>query len=160
MKRRSFLLTLLAVPVVARAQSTEPTEAQKELPKEQLTIISSDGKRHVFNVEMATTIEQQTVGLMFRKQVPPDGGMLFDWGTPRDSTMWMRNTIAPLDMIFIGQDGTIKHIAENAVPESLAMIESGGPVRATLEVAAGTARRLDIHVGNKVEAPSLNTKPQ
>jgi len=147
MKRRLLLAVLLLAPLAARAQTT----AQPELPKEKLTIVTRDGQRHDFNVEMALTPDQQTVGLMFRKEVPPDGGMLFDWGTPRESTMWMRNTVSSLDMIFINADGTIRRIAENTVPESLATISSGGPVRATLELAAGMARRLGIHVGDKVE---------
>ena len=159
MKRRLFLSTLAAIPALAHAQA-EPTEAQKELPKENLTIVTKDGKRHDFNVEMALTPEQQTVGLMFRKHVPEDGGMLFDWGVPRDSTMWMRNTVSSLDMVFINADGTIRRIAENTVPESLAIIESGGPVRATLELAAGTARRLGIHSGDKVEQRIFEKKPE
>jgi uncharacterized membrane protein (UPF0127 family) len=76
--------------------------------------------------------------------------MLFDWGGARASQMWMKNTISALDMLFINADGTIRHIAEHTVPQSLAVIDSGGPVRATLEVAAGTAERLDIRVGDKV----------
>lgn len=149
---RRLLLSLLLVTGLA-APGWAQTEAQKELPKEKITIVGKDGARHVLNVEMATTPEQQMVGEMFRTQVPADGGMLFDWGAPRDSAMWMRNTLVSLDMIFIDADGTVRRIAENAVPQSLATIESGGPVRATLEVAAGTARRLNIHVGDKVEAP-------
>src|SRR5690242_12826349 len=101
-------------------------------------------------VEMALTTDQQTIGLMFRPTVPPDGGMLFDWGAPRESEMWMKNTIAPLDMVFINADGTIRAIAENTVPQSLAVIDSRGPVRATLELAAGTTARLDIRVGDRV----------
>lgn len=155
MKRRLFLVALAGAPLLAHAQ----TAAQPELPKEKLTIVTRDGQRHEFNVEMALTPEQQTVGLMFRKEVPADGGMLFDWGAPRTSTMWMRNTVAPLDMLFIGADGTIKRIAENTVPESLAIIDSGGPVRATLELAAGTSRRLGIHVGDKVEQRIFEGKP-
>jgi uncharacterized protein len=77
--------------------------------------------------------------------------MLFDWVTPHSSQMWMRNTIAPLDMVFINADGTIRSIAENTVPESLAVIDSRGPVRATLELAAGTTAKLNILVGDKVE---------
>jgi uncharacterized membrane protein (UPF0127 family) len=100
---------------------------------------------------MAITPDQQTVGLMFRPTVPADGGMLFDWGAPRDSQMWMRNTIAPLDMVFINPDGSIRSIAENTVPESLAIVDSRGPVRATLELAAGTTARLNIRVGDKVQ---------
>ena len=151
MKRRTLLAATLAVAAVrARAQSTEQTGPQPELPKEKLTIVTRDGARHDFMVEMAMTMDQQTVGLMFRPSVPADGGMLFDWGAPRDSEMWMKNTITPLDMVFINADGTIRSIAETTVPQSLAVIDSRGPVRATLELAAGTTARLDIRVGDRV----------
>ncbi len=154
MKRRFLLLALLllagfALLPTARAQTA--MEPQPELPKEKLTIVTKDGQRHEFQVEMALTPAQQETGLMFRKVVPADTGMLFDWGVPRETAMWMRNTVSPLDMIFINEDGSIRRIAENTVPYSLAEIAAGGPVRATLEVAAGTARRLGIHVGDKVE---------
>ncbi len=153
MNRRLFLLALggLTLTIDARAQEKDITAAQPELPTEKLVIVTRDGKRHDFNVEMAFTPQQQETGLMFRKSIPPDGGMLFDWGAPRQSAMWMRNTVSSLDMLFINQDGIIRHIAENTTPESLATIDSGGPVRATLELAAGTARQLGIHVGDKVE---------
>ena len=149
---RRLLLTLLAfAPLAARAQEANITGPQPELPKEKLVIIMRDGARHEFNVEMALTPQQQTVGLMFRPTVAPDGGMLFDWVTPHSSQMWMRNTISPLDMVFINADGTIRSIVENTVPESLAVIDSRGPVRATLELAAGTTAKLNILVGDKVE---------
>ena len=151
MKRRLFLVGSLALVFAIRAGAQEITEAQPELPKEKLVIVTRDGTRHEFNVEMALTPQQQETGLMFRKSVPADGGMLFDWGSPRDSLMWMRNTVTSLDMLFINQDGTIRRIAENTTPESLATIDGGGAVRGTLELAAGTARRLGIHVGDKVE---------
>ena len=151
MNRRSAailaVLSLAAVTPALRAQ----TAAQPELPKEKLVIVTSDGVKHPFDVEMAITPQQQMTGLMFRPSVPADGGMLFDWGQPRDSTMWMRNTVASLDMLFMNPDGTIRHIAENTTPESLATIPSGGAVRATLEVAAGTASRLHIKVGDHVQ---------
>jgi hypothetical protein len=149
MPRRLLLAILLILPL-ARASGAEPTKAQPVLAKEKLVIVTKDGKRHTFQVEMAMTSEQQRVGLMFRTSVPPDGGMLFDWGTPRDVPMWMENTLVPLDMVFINADGTIRAIAENTVPESLANIPSHGPVRATLELAGGTTARLNIVVGDKV----------
>lgn len=149
MQRRLLLATLLILPL-ARANAAEPTKAQPALPKEKLVIVTKDGKHHTFQVEMAMTPEEQRVGLMFRTSVPPDTGMLFDWGTPRDVPMWMENTLVPLDMVFINADGTIRAIAENTVPESLADIPSHGPVLATLELAGGTTARLNIVVGDKV----------
>ncbi len=144
--RRSLIASLVLFATAARAQ----TGPQPELPKEKLVIVTRGDKRHDFMVEMAITPDQQTTGLMFRPSVPADGGMLFDWGVPRASMMWMRNTISSLDMLFINEDGTIRSIAERTVPQSLATIDSRGPVRGTLELAAGTAERLDIRVGDKV----------
>lgn len=148
MKRR-YLLGLLGALLsgVAVAQ----TGPQPELPKEKLVIVTRDGKSHEFNVEMALTPDQQTVGLMNRPSVPADGGMLFDWGRPRESSMWMKNTISSLDMVFINADGTIRSIGERTVPLSLATVQSRGPVRATLELAAGTTERLGIRVGDTVK---------
>jgi uncharacterized membrane protein (UPF0127 family) len=144
--RRTLLAALLLFPLAAAAQDAP----QPELPKEPLVIVTRDGKQHRFMVEMAISPKQQEVGLMFRRSVPADGGMLFDWGSARTSIMWMKNTIASLDMVFINQDGTIRSIAERTVPGSLAAIDSRGPVRGTLELAAGTAQRLDIRVGDTV----------
>jgi uncharacterized membrane protein (UPF0127 family) len=108
---------------------------------------------------MALTPAQQEIGLMFRPGVPADGGMLFDWGLPRPSFMWMKNTIASLDMVFINADGTIRTIVERTVPQSLATIDSKGPVRATLELAAGTAERLNLRVGDRVRQRIFGTGP-
>ena len=151
MTRRMLLAALALLPAAAAAAQPAPNTGQPELPKEKLVIVTSDGVRHDFNVEMAVSPSQQETGLMFRQSIPADGGMLFDWGQIRDSTMWMKNTVSPLDMVFINPDGTIRHIAENTTPRSLAAIPSGGPVRATLELAAGTAARLHLRVGDKVE---------
>lgn len=160
MSRRTMLALLLLAPLIAGVRATQAqTAAQPELPKEPLSIVTRDGKRHDFLVEMALDPAQQTVGLMFRERVAADGGMLFDWVTPRESTMWMRNTVSSLDMLFINADGTIRRIAEDTVPGSLAMIESRGPVRATLELAAGTAKRLDIRVGDKVRQRIFGNAP-
>ena len=144
--RRLFLALLALLPVAALAQDV----AQPRLPTEPLTIVTRDGPRR-FTVEMAVDPGQQMVGLMWRTEVAPDEGMLFDWGQPRESTMWMRNTVTSLDMVFITQDGRVLRVAERTVPRSLATISSGGPVRATLELAAGTAERLGIRVGDRVE---------
>ena len=160
MRRRRLILGFsLSTLVSAPIRAAEPTGPQPELPKEKLIIVTRDGTQHTFNVEMALTAEQQTAGEMFRPEVPADGGMLFDWRIPRDSQMWMRNTITSLDMIFINADGSIRSIAEHTVPYSLATISSRGPVRATLEVASGTAARLNIRVGDLVKQRIFGNPP-
>jgi hypothetical protein len=159
MKRRYLLALAAAVPFAIMAQAPEPTGPQPELPKEKLVIVTHDGKQHVFNVEMAITQDQQTVGEMFRPKVPEDGGMLFDWGFAHESQMWMRNTLVPLDMVFINADGTIRSIAEDTTPRSLAVIDSRGAVRATLELAAGVTAKLDIRVGDTVKQRIFGNAP-
>jgi uncharacterized membrane protein (UPF0127 family) len=159
MKRRYLLALVAALPFAAMAQEPDPTGPQPELPKEKLVIVTHDGQQHVFNVEMAIKQDQQIVGEMFRTKVPEDGGMLFDWGYAHDSQMWMRNTLVPLDMVFINPDGTIRSIAENTTPRSLAVIDSRGPVRATLEMAAGVTAKLDIRVGDTVKQRIFGNAP-
>jgi uncharacterized protein len=156
MRRRSFglgMVGLLSLSVSAVGQT--PTKAQPTLPVVPLTIVTHDGQSHAFSVEVASTPAEQETGLMFRTSVPANGGMLFIWNGERDSQMWMKNTLVPLDMVFIGADGMVKAIAENTVPESLAVIDSQVAVHATLELAAGTTTRLDIRVGDKVECQAL-----
>ncbi|HET6185090.1 MAG TPA: DUF192 domain-containing protein [Acetobacteraceae bacterium] len=155
MRRRAVILGSLALPLAA-ARAQEPTQAQPKLPTEKLVIVTRDGGRHEFEVELATTYVQQEIGEMFRTSIPPNEGMLFVWGAPRESQMWMKNTLVPLDMVFINADGTIRHIAENTVPHSLRVIDSHGPVAATLELAGGTTARLGITVGDKVLAPQFH----
>ncbi|HEX5328303.1 MAG TPA: DUF192 domain-containing protein [Acetobacteraceae bacterium] len=158
---RRFALGFLTAGAAAwflhrKVTHSNETTPQPELPKQRIVIVSKDGKRHDFDVEVADTLPQQTVGLMFRKSVPPDGGMLFNWGSPRQSEMWMKNTLVPLDMVFIAANGTIDSIAENTVPHSLRNIASHGEVLATLELAGGTTARLGITVGDKVLAPMFH----
>ncbi len=143
-----------------RRPAQAQTGPQPTLPQEPLVIVTRDGRRHQFRVEMAIRPEQQMVGLMFRPEVKPDEGMLFDWGTPRESSMWMRNTITSLDMVFIAADGRIHRIAERTVPYSLAPIDSRGPVRATLELAAGTAERLGLRIGDQVLQRIFGNDPE
>jgi uncharacterized protein len=159
MKRR-YLLGLLAASLLAASPRLRAqTGPQKELSKEKLQIVTRDGKVHDFMVEMALSPDEQMTGLMFRPSVPEDGGMLFDWHSERRSQMWMKNTISPLDMVFIGADGRIRAIAEDTVPQSLATVDSRLPVRGTLELAAGTTARLDIRVGDLVKQRIFGNSP-
>jgi len=118
--------------------------------------IASKSGVHSFAVEMAVTPDEQAKGLMFRRELPEGQGMLFDFHREQPATFWMKNTYISLDMIFIRADGRILRIAENTVPLSEALVQSGGPVRAVLEVVAGTARKLGIAPGDRVAHPIFN----
>jgi uncharacterized membrane protein (UPF0127 family) len=134
----------------AWAQMAEPTQAQPKLPTTKIVIQGHGGPPHVFQAELASTPREQEVGEMYRMNIPADSGMFFDWKFPHEQAMWMKNCPVPEDMVFIGQDGLITHIAENTVPYSEANISSGGPVRATLELQGGITEKLDIRVGDRV----------
>jgi uncharacterized membrane protein (UPF0127 family) len=129
---------LLAASIAAHALSIE-----------QLEIVTKGGVR-VFEVEMAVTPEEQETGLMYRRELADGKGMLFDMGEERPAVFWMNNTYVSLDMIFILANGSIARIAENTTPLSEARVYSGAPVRAVLEVVAGTAKRYGIAPGDKV----------
>jgi uncharacterized membrane protein (UPF0127 family) len=120
---------------------------------EALTILSQGGQRQSFQVEVARNDADRAQGLMFRRSMPPERGMLFDFGRVQPVSMWMQNTYLPLDMLFIRPDGTIARIAANTEPLSTRTIASGEPVLAVLELNAGTASRLGIKVGDRVEHP-------
>ncbi|QHC34745.1 DUF192 domain-containing protein [Komagataeibacter xylinus] len=152
-------MAAVSVPAMAAEETGEPTHAQAPLPTVPLTITTADGTKHVFTVEKAMTPREQQVGEMFRPSVPADAGMIFVWSYPRQSDMWMENTKASLDIVFIGADNRISSIVENAVPLSLARISSHGPVRATLELQAGITEKLGIVVGDKVDSDVLANKP-
>ncbi|MBO1361146.1 DUF192 domain-containing protein [Acetobacter sacchari] len=160
-RRAAVLIGTLALSGLAAsgqaAETGEPTEAQPELPRQPLTIVSANGQ-HLFSVELAKTPRQQQVGEMFRPTVPADRGMLFVWPYPQQSDMWMENTLASLDIVFIGADHRIQAIAENAVPRSLAHISSHGPVVATLELQGGVTAKEGISVGDRIEAAALGGK--
>lgn len=138
---------LLVLVVSCLALNTWPLDAAGI---EKLEITSKTGV-HTFSVELATNDAERARGLMFRKEIPDGTGMLFDFEKEQPVAFWMKNTYVSLDMIFIRADGRILSIAENTVPFSEQPVPSGGPVRGVLEVAAGTARKLGIAPGDRVD---------
>src|SRR5205085_12200106 len=133
--------------------STGPALAQLvQFPIAELTIVGASGP-HKFKVEVATTPAQMVQGLMFRRSLAPDAGMLFDYRGPSMAMMWMKNTLIPLDMLFVDERGRIVNIHERAVPGSLETISAARPVRATIELNGGTAARLGIKPGDRVLFP-------
>jgi uncharacterized protein len=119
---------------------------------ERLEIVTASGT-HEFSVEVMRSGPQRERGLMFRRFLPQDRGMLFDFATERPVTMWMKNTYLPLDMIFIGRAGKVVGLAENTEPLSEKIIPSGAPAYGVLEVNAGTAARIGLRIGDSVRHP-------
>jgi len=119
------------------------------------TIETASGAKHHFDIELAVTPRQQAQGLMHRRNLDPEAGMLFVY--PRDGpvTMWMKNTLIPLDMLFLARDGRIVQVVKRAVPLSLATISSDQAVAGVLEVNGGTVDRLGIAAGDRVIHPAL-----
>ncbi|CCG07018.1 DUF192 domain-containing protein [Pararhodospirillum photometricum] len=137
-------------PVAARAALTV------KFPRSHLTIETRDGRRLPFEIEEANTPQRRMVGLMFRKTLAADAGMLFLWGEPGERTMWMKNTFIPLDMLFLDDRGWIVHVAHNAEPKSEAIIASPVPASAVLEIAGGTSQLFSIEEGDRVLHPLLS----
>lgn len=120
-----------------------------------VTVTTAAGQQHRFRVEIARTREEQDRGLMFRTDIPADGGMLFtpypaEGGGPREAGFWMKNTPTSLDILFLREDGTIARVAENTVPFDETTVRSFEPVSAVLEILGGKAAELGIRAGDKV----------
>ena len=145
-----LLLVLIAWNTPAAAQNALVT-----FDTGRLSIETAAGEAHEFKVEIAETADQRAQGLMFRRQMAPDAGMLFLFGSVEERAMWMKNTLIPLDMLFIDEQGEIVRIEERTVPHSLRAIFSGGPVSAVLELNAGTSSRLNIGPGDRVVYPAF-----
>jgi uncharacterized membrane protein (UPF0127 family) len=160
---RSFL-SLISRPVLTAvfallclAASPESGQAVEALATAPLQIQTVTGGRHDFTVEIAATDRDRARGLMYRRALAPDRGMLFVYPRARMISMWMKNTFIPLDMIFIGASGKIVSVHERAVPHSLAPISSQKRAVAVLEVVGGLVSRLGIGPGDRVTSLPLNT---
>ena len=158
---RGYLLGAIAVALVAcspGAGDAAPQSSQAAPavhPVSGLTVIplkvTSGGKVHTFRVELARTPQEQAKGLMFRTEMGPDEGMIFPFDPQRGASFWMRNTVIPLDLIFVAPDGRISNIAANAVPYDETPLSSLGDAKAVLELNGGRAAQLGIKAGDRVE---------
>lgn len=113
--------------------------------------VTSKSKTHNFTVEVAASSLEQARGLMFRTELADNAGMIFPFPEPRMASFWMKNTVIPLDIIFVRADGTIESIAANAEPYSTTPVGSGEPVTAVLELRGGLSAQLGIVAGDKVK---------
>jgi uncharacterized membrane protein (UPF0127 family) len=122
-------------------------------------VLKTESGDHSFNVEVATTDEEKSLGLMYRRSLPENGGMLFLYDRPQAAAMWMKNTIIPLDMVFIGPGGDVHRIEQNTEPFSTTVIPSEGAVVGVLELNAGEAAKIGLKRGDKVIYPGLAKAP-
>ena len=159
---RSRILALAAAALVgfgsagcALAQSVDPTapDAVVQYGGPDPLVIEGDFGEHTFTVEVADTDDSRERGLMHRESMDPDAGMLFDFGQPREAAMWMKNTLIPLDMLFMDPQGKVIAIARETVPGSLRTITPGVPVKSVLELNGGRAEELGIEPGDEVIHP-------
>ena len=123
-------------------------------PRDELVVTTEAGE-HRFQVELADDPQERAKGLMFRREMADEHGMLFDFGAEEPASFWMANTYIPLDMLFIKADGTVESIAERTTPLSKRSVPSKGPVRYVLEINGGLSDELGIKPGDKVSGPAM-----
>ena len=150
MPRSTTARPALAAFTLAVASCLAP--APSSAATDDLVIDTASGPHH-FTVDVMRTRDELERGLMFRRQLGADRGMLFDFGSPQPVSMWMKNTYLPLDMVFIAADGRVVSVKTDAEPLSETIIPSGGDVLGVLEVNAGTAARIGVKAGDRVSDP-------
>jgi hypothetical protein len=150
LRRPALTLAVRVFGIALALAATLAGQAQaRSLPVEPLDIVTAHGVHH-FRVEVADTDAARERGLMYRRRLGADRGMLFDFKTVQPVSFWMKNTYIPLDMVFIGPDGRIVSIARNATPMSESLIPSAGPVLEVLELRGGRAAEIDAAPGDTV----------
>lgn len=148
-RSRNVLIAIVATALFFVFAAPPGWTEDTKLRVEPVTV-EAEGRTEVFKAEIADTPELRGKGLMFRKELAADEGMLFDFGAPRPVHMWMKNTYISLDMIFIGADGTVIAIGADTEPLSETIVGVEEPVKGVLEVVAGTAARLGLKPGDRV----------
>lgn len=148
-------IVVLVVALVAALLAHQPAAAQRadQAVAGGIAVVETASGAHTFTVELAETPAQRARGLMYRRDMAPDHGMLFDFGADDEVRMWMQNTYIPLDMVFLTRDGVVHRVERNTTPLSTRTISSKGPVRSVLEVIAGTADRIGLKRGDLVRHP-------
>lgn len=144
-RRRAFLMVLTAGALFAGDIAVAKPGAKLEA----LEVLTSRGRAR-FQVEIAATPAEQRQGLMFRKSLAPDRGMLFTYARPQPAAFWMKNTLIPLDIIYIAPNGRVLSIIRNAQPHNEMPLPSGGPILGVLEIAGGRAAQLGVLPGDRV----------
>ena len=159
---RSGFISLIAVTIIGVGCVKSDRAVAQPLPVPEVVFelgeltVDSEGQSHSFKIEIADSMEETARGLMFRENLARDAAMLFDFGNPREPSMWMKNTLIPLDMLFLASDGKVVSIARNAQPGSLRQISPGIPVKGVLEINGGLSEELGIEPGDVVRHEIFN----
>ena len=144
---KTFFLCLFAFMALVACDNKAAAYSD---PMKTLSIVTKDGQRHDFKIELAVTPQEQAQGLMGRTEMPKDAGMLFFFNDFVERSFWMKNTLIPLDMIFMDEEGVIVKIHDSAIPNDLTSIKSGAPARAVLELNGGISKTLGIKAGDQI----------
>jgi len=151
----ALLLTLLAAPL-QWALASDAVRPLSAFPRERIAIETRSARRHAFDAWRADTPQTRAQGLMFVKSLRPEQAMIFVYTHPQRVGMWMKNTLIPLDMLFVDERGCVVHVHERAQPGALEMISADVPVVLVVELAGGTAATLGLGAGDRVARPDAN----
>jgi hypothetical protein len=149
------LLCLGLASSVAALGADEAVRPLSSFPRERIAIETRSARRHVFDAWRADTDELRAQGLMFVKSLRPDQAMIFVYDPRQYVAMWMKNTLIPLDMLFVDPAGCVVTVHQRAQPGSLATIRGDGPIALVVELAGGTAADLGIGLGDRVARPEI-----
>jgi uncharacterized membrane protein (UPF0127 family) len=137
----------------ATAQDVPGVLPLSAFPRERIAIETRSARRHVFEAWRADTPRTRVQGLMFVRGLRPEQAMIFVYASPQVVGMWMKNTVIPLDMLFVDADGCVVKVHEHAEPGALETIASDDPVVLVVELAGGTAGSLGLRRGDRVVRP-------
>jgi uncharacterized membrane protein (UPF0127 family) len=156
MKLAALMLAAAALTVACAAAPGRTPALFPSLQQAKVQATTATGT-HEFAVWIAADAKSRERGLMYVRDMPPDRGMLFVFEFPQVVAFWMKDTYIPLDLVFLAEDGTVLNVAANAKPLSLDPIESEGDALAVLELRGGTAKKIGLKAGDRLQLPSLRT---
>jgi uncharacterized membrane protein (UPF0127 family) len=161
--RTHLLVVALAAMWLSAAGSPDAAAQEREsllplsaFPRERIAIETRSARRHTFDAWRADTPQTRAQGLMFVRSLQPEQAMIFVYSPPQHVGMWMKNTLIPLDMLFVDADGCVVKVHEQAQPGALETIAADDPVVLVVELAGGVAGRLGLRAGDRVARPAAN----
>ncbi|HSW34055.1 MAG TPA: DUF192 domain-containing protein [Steroidobacteraceae bacterium] len=162
MRTRGFVAALAAMLLSAAGSPDATAQGRESLlplsafPRERIAIETRSARRHTFDAWRADTPQTRAQGLMFVRSLQPEQAMIFVYTPPQHVAMWMKNTLIPLDMLFVDADGCVVKVHERAEPGVLDTIASDVPVVVVVELAGGVANRLGLRAGDRVARPAVD----